>query len=533
MMAEAVDDVATVQRSLQRSVEAGEDDLAAQVHQSRELQHALLRARMVEFEAVSERLYRLVRQVADETGKQVSLRIVGGDLELDRSILDRLTAVFEHLLRNSIVHGIGTPAQRAGHDKDKIGQITLSAAPVGPDVVFEIRDDGAGLDMARIRESALARGRVEPAHMPIDHELAQLIFEPWFSTASVVTELAGRGVGLDVVRSEVRALGGHVAVNSRPGMGVTFRLVVPATQALTQVTLVRMGVMAVGIPSSLIDSVQEVVAKKLTRAYEDGSMQLDGETLPFFWVGALLQHSRRGRIDPSRPATVVVCRSAEQKIVVHVDEVMDELEVVIKPLGAQLSRLPGLVAVTVLATGSIALIYNPVALANVYDSEVRALMASEPSDAATEGQPALPLGPQQTEAAGKALILVVDDSITVRRVMERLLQRNGYRVALASDGLEGLAMLREERPAVVLSDIEMPNMDGYDFVRQIRADQALDDLPVVMITSRAADKHRTYAMELGANDYLGKPYSEAELLKLLGNYTQREERGTTGDPAGA
>lgn len=527
MLAEAVDDVATVQRSLQRSVEAGEDDLAAQVHQSRELQHALLRARMVEFEAVSERLYRLVRQAADETGKQANLRILGGDLELDRSVLDRLTAVFEHLLRNSIVHGIGAPAQRVANGKDETGHIVLSAMPAGPDVVFEIQDDGIGLDMDRIREGALKRGRIDAAQIPSDHELAQLIFEPWFSTATVVTELAGRGVGLDVVRSEVRALGGHVAVVSRPGKGSTFRLVVPATQALTQVTLVRMGVMAVGIPSSLIDSVQEVVARKLTQAYEDGSMELDGETLPFFWVGALLQHSRRGRVDPNRPSTVIVCRSAEQKIVVHVDEVMDELEVVIKPLGAQLSRLPGLVAVTVLANGSIALIYNPVALANVYEQEVRALMASAP--AATDVQAALPLGPQLTETAGKALILVVDDSITVRRVMERLLQRNGYRVALASDGLEGLAMLRDERPAVVLSDIEMPNMDGYDFVRQIRADPALDALPVVMITSRAAEKHRTYAMELGANDYLGKPYSEAELLKLLENYTQKDERGAAGD----
>lgn len=531
MLAEAVDDVATVQRSLQRSVEAGEDDLAAQVHQSRELQHALLRARMVEFEAVSERLYRLVRQAADETGKQVSLRILGGDLELDRSVLDRLTAVFEHLLRNSIVHGISTPAQRATEGKEETGHIVLSAMPAGPDVVFEIQDDGAGLDMDRIREGALKHGRIDPAQIPSDHELAQLIFEPWFSTATVVTELAGRGVGLDVVRSEVRALGGHVAVASRPGKGATFRLVVPATQALTQVTLVRMGVMAVGIPSSLIDSVQEVVARKLTQAYEDGSMELDGQTRPFFWVGALLQHSRRGRVDPNRPSTVIVCRSAEQKIVVHVDEVMDELEVVIKPLGAQLSRLPGLVAVTVLANGSIALIYNPVALANVYEQEVRALMMSAPTPA--DVQPVLPLGPQPTEAAGKALILVVDDSITVRRVMERLLQRNGYRVALASDGLEGLAMLRDERPAVVLSDIEMPNMDGYDFVRQIRADPTLDTLPVVMITSRAAEKHRTYAMELGANDYLGKPYSEAELLKLLENYTQKDERGTAGDLAEA
>lgn len=368
--------------------------------------------------------------------------------------------------------------------------------------------------------------------MPSDHELGQLIFEPWFSTAEELTGLAGRGVGLDVVRSEVRALGGHVTVSSRPGMGAVFRLVVPATQALTQVTLVRMGVVAVGIPTSLIDSVQEVVARKLTRAYEEGVMELDGETLPFVWVGALLQHSRRGRIDASRPSTVVVCRSAEQKIVMHVDEVMDELEVVIKPLGPQLSRLPGLVAVTVLATGAIALIYNPVALANVYDSEVRALMASEPADT-TDEQPALPLGPQLTPVAGKALILVVDDSITVRRVMERLLQRNGYRVALASDGVEGLAMLHEERPAVVLSDIEMPNMDGYDFVRQIRADKTLDDLPVVMITSRAAEKHRTYAMELGANDYLGKPYSEAELLKLLEGYTQGEAQSEADSPAGA
>jgi chemosensory pili system protein ChpA (sensor histidine kinase/response regulator) len=515
IMAESVNDVATVQRSLQTALDASEDNLAAQARQSRELQRDLLRTRRVEFESISERLYRVVRQASKENGKQVRLDIVGGSIEVDRGILDRMTAAFEHLLRNGVVHGIETPAARTAAGKDPAGTITIEVHQAGNDVSIEFRDDGAGLNLDRLREKALQQGRIKPDQKLTDAELRNLVFMSGLSTMTQVTELAGRGVGMDVVRTEVQAVGGRIETDSTVGKGSAFRLVLPLTTAVTHVVMVRMGNLAIGVPSNLVEVVRRVSEQELKQAYESGHYHFADEDVPFHWAGALLQSSTRSDAPPSRSTPIIVFRSANQRVAAHVDEVLGNQEVVVKALGPQLGRLPGLVAITALASGAVALIYNPVALASVYGPQSRALTV----EAATA--PATPVGP--TAAApqsGIPLVLVVDDSITVRRVTQRLLQREGYRVALAADGLQGLERLQAERPAVVLSDIEMPRMDGFDFVRNIRADDKLRDLPVIMITSRIAEKHRDHARELGIDHYLGKPYSEDELLGLIKGYAQ-------------
>ena len=524
MMAESVNDVATVQRSLQRAVEASEDDLAAQARQSRELQRDLLRTRMVEFEGLSERLYRVVRYVSKETGKQVRLDIVGGTIEMDRGILERMVPAFEHLLRNCVVHGIEPQAVRAGQGKDAVGHIQIEVQQAGNDVSVEFRDDGAGLDLARIRERAVQSGLMRPDQPLTDAEAANLVFAPGFSTATEITELAGRGVGMDVVRSEVQALGGRIETETRAGHGTSFRMVLPLTTAVTHVVMLRAGSLAVGVPSNLVEIVQRATAADLQQAYASGTYRRGDEQLPFFWAGALLQSSPRSVEPPGRTTPVVIFRSADQRVAVHVDEVLGNQEVVVKALGPQLSRLPGLVAITALASGAVALIYNPVVLAAIYGDEARALGAQPPMSATPDsgeeaaGAPAAPVA--ITSHSDIPLVLVVDDSITVRRVTQRLLQREGYRVALAADGLQGLERLQGERPAVILSDIEMPRMDGFDFVRNIRADSALSDLPVIMITSRIAEKHREHARDLGVDHYLGKPYSEEELLGLIKGYVR-------------
>ena len=223
----------------------------------------------------------------------------------------------------------------------------------------------------------------------------------------------------------------------------------------------------------------------------------------------------------------MIFRSAQQRIAVHVDEVLGNQEVVVKALGPQLSRLPGLVAITALASGAVALIYNPVALSAVYGEQARALSLTPPKAEAAGAAPDAPTPVQALPHSDIPLVLVVDDSITVRRVTQRLLQREGYRVALAADGLQGLERLQGELPTVVLSDIEMPRMDGFDFVRNIRADERLRGLPVIMITSRIAEKHREHARELGVDHYLGKPYSEDELLGLIKDYARAATAGAT------
>ncbi|MEQ1805869.1 MAG: response regulator, partial [Burkholderiaceae bacterium] len=514
MMAESVNDVATVQRTLQRSLENTEDELVAQARMTRELQGDLLRTRMVEFEGLSDRLYRVVRQAAKELGKQVRLDIVGGSIEIDRGVLDRITGAFEHVLRNCVTHGIEMPQARAAAGKDPTGLIVVTVTHEGNEVAVEFRDDGAGLNLARIRERGIAMGLLDAAKPYTDAELANLIFASGFSTAASVTELAGRGVGMDVVRSEVNAIGGRIRTATRANQGTSFKLILPLTTAVTQVLMLRCGSTAVAVPSTLIEIVRRATPAEIDQAHTSGLYALGERQMPFFWLGSLLQLSARTVEAVGRTRTVVVIRSAQKRIAVQVDEVLGNQEVVVKNLGPQLSRVPGLAGITLLASGAVALIYNPVALATLYGDPARVATLTalqSPQEAAGAGA--------ADEVALAPMVLVVDDSLTVRRVTQRLLVREGYRVVLAKDGLDALEKLAEERPQVVLCDIEMPRMDGFELVRTIRNSANLRELPVIMITSRIAQKHRDLAAELGVDHYMGKPYSEEDLLSLIAHYT--------------
>jgi chemosensory pili system protein ChpA (sensor histidine kinase/response regulator) len=557
MMAESVNDVATVQRTLERSIDASEGDLAGQMRQTRELQRDLLRTRMVEFESISERLYRVVRLAAKDSGKQVRLDITGGSIEMDRGVLERMAPAFEHLLRNGVGHGIEAPGVREAAGKSPVGTIAIDLRQEGNEVLVEFRDDGAGLNLERIQRRAVERGLMQAdVDMP-SAELAQMIFEPGFSTAEQVTELSGRGIGMDVVRSEVTSLGGRIEIASQTAEGSRFGLHLPLTTAVTQIVLVRAGNLSVGAPATVVELVLRYSAAQLEQAYRDGSVNYGGETIPFHWAGALLQASEQSQEPAGKTSAVVVFRSASQRVAVHVDDVLGNQEVVIKKLGAQLVRLPGLSGMTALASGAVVLIYNPVALAAVYGERARRLVShalahrdamaqaasQASSDVAGQGDASMASTHDVYSASGQALsthsqdgrlapatmqpaaglaplVLVVDDSVTVRRVSQRLLLREGYRVTLASDGLQAIEKLAEERPALVLSDIEMPRMDGFDLVRNIRQDASLAGMPVIMITSRIAEKHREHARELGVNHYLGKPFVEDDLMRLVRQYAQ-------------
>jgi chemosensory pili system protein ChpA (sensor histidine kinase/response regulator) len=269
----------------------------------------------------------------------------------------------------------------------------------------------------------------------------------------------------------------------------------------------------VAVPAGLIEIVRRASAAEVAEAYASGNFPFADKLLPFFWLGALLQGGMHSQEVAARSLYVVVVKSAQQRVALHVDEVVGNQEVVVKNLGPQLSRLPGLAGITLLASGTPALIYNPVALATLYGEQARVAMR------ASAQQHLQPAGDATATARQAPLVLVVDDSLTVRRVTQRLLVREGYRVTLAKDGLDAIDKLAEEIPAIVLSDIEMPRMDGFDLVRNMRSDVRLRDLPVIMITSRIAQKHRDHAAELGVDHYLGKPYSEEVLLSLVARYT--------------
>ncbi len=520
MLAESVGDVATLQRSLGRNVQTGEDELAAQSRLTRELQDDLLRTRLVEFDSIGERMHRVVRQASRDSGKQVKLEISGGQTELDRSVLERTAGAFEHLLRNSVAHGIETPEARTAAGKDPVGTLRIEVGQHGNEVLLNFSDNGAGLNLARIRERGLQLGLISADAEPDDAQLKRLIFAPGFSTASQITELSGRGIGMDVVRAEVGTLGGTIETTSTSGQGTSFLLRLPLTTALTQVVLLRSADQVIAVPAALMASVQRVPVDAVEAAYATGKLNHGGVEMPFYWLGGLLGHAGRGHVH-GRHTHVVLVRSAQGALALHVDEVIGNQEVVVKNLGAQLNRVPGLAGISLLASGEVALIYNVVALADWYGLDAQARLAA--AHAIAQGEV-----PQQqvvsvVETVTQApLVLVVDDSLTVRRVTQRFLERVGLRVMLAKDGLDAMEKLSgDELPSVVLSDIEMPRMDGFDLVRNMRADSRLAALPVIMITSRIAQKHRDYAAQLGVDHYLGKPYDEEYLLGLIQQFTRQ------------
>ncbi|MCC2956686.1 Hpt domain-containing protein [Massilia sp. IC2-477] len=493
MMAESVNDVEAFHESLSRTVDSAQEDLAAQSRMTRDLQRDLMRVRMVPFASLSERLFRVARQTAKELEKRVNLDIRGGAVEIDRSVLEQMAAPFEHLLRNAIVHGIEDRTARLEQGKPETGEVLVQVSQHGNEVAIVFGDDGAGLDLERIRSKARALGLVGQDAQVSDHEAAELIFEPGFSTADTLTELAGRGVGMDVVRSEAQALGGRVVVSTEPGKGTRFSIHLPLTLAVAQVVLVASGGRTHALPSTLVEQVMQVRDTELAVAQAAGSIAVSGQPHALHAIDVLLGEGNGGA--PQRVNPVLVVHGAGGRIALRVDEVLGNREVVVKNIGPQLSKVPGIAGATVLGTGEIVLILDPVLLAQ---------------------RPAAPVAVQAEEAPAKrATIMVVDDSITVRRVTQRLLEREGYAVMLAKDGVDALEQIEHFRPDLMLVDIEMPRMDGFDLTREIRAQEATRGIPVIMITSRTADKHRNYALGLGVNAYFGKPYQEPVLVAAI------------------
>jgi chemosensory pili system protein ChpA (sensor histidine kinase/response regulator) len=498
MLAESVHDVATLQGSLAGSMDEADRALSHQSRHNRQLQQNLLKLRMLPVASLAERLHRTVRTAARDLSRRAQLDIVGGDIELDRSVLERMIGPMEHLLRNAIAHGIETPEARAAAGKDPYGQITLSAAQEANEVRLSFRDDGAGLDLGRIRTHAIERGLLDAAEDVDDERLTRLIFEPGFSTADIVTEVAGRGVGMDVVRNEVAALGGRIEVASEPGRGASFNVYLPLTLALTQVVMVRAGEERYALPSNLVRQVRELKLDALEAARAAGAIEWQGESYPLRSLNRMVGVAED--IAPQRYNRVILMGSGARRVALWVEHLAGNREVVVKNIGPQLARVPGVAGATVSQEGRAVLILNPVLLPGL------------------EQASALPEA-IRAEAPGTPLVLVVDDSLTVRKITSRLLERAGYRVATAKDGMDALERMQEEMPAVALVDIEMPRMDGFELTRAMRGDAAMKSIPIVMITSRLADKHRDHAMALGVNVYLGKPFNEEELLAHLAVFT--------------
>ncbi len=508
-IAESAGDVATLQHNISRNLDTCESALDSQARMTRALQDGLMSVRMLAFASLNERLFRVVRLTARESAKRVKLDIRGDKVELDRGVIERIIGPLEHLLRNAVVHGIESTPQRLAAGKPAAGELTLDIRQEGNEVSLTLRDDGRGLDIGALRAKAIAAGLIKADLLLADSQIVQFAFASGVSTAENVTESAGRGVGLDVVRSEVAALGGRVDVSFEPDKGTTFSIHLPLMVAVMHVLVVRCGGQQFALPTMMVSQVRAVAAPSLARLYEVGRVDWRGEAFPMHDLRALLGMGEQTERPPQRHTPIILIRGGTQRIAVEVDEIVGHEEVVVKNIGTQVARVTGITGAAVRGGGAIVLILDPVQLARraPANRSVAASVGKSKSDAASEAA---------------ASVLVVDDSATVRKVTNRILTRQGYNVIEARDGLEALEKMRIALPSVMLLDVEMPRMDGFEVLRRLRDEAAWQDIPVIVITSRTAEKHRRMAMDLGASVFLGKPFEEQDLLAQVARVTVKE-----------
>jgi chemosensory pili system protein ChpA (sensor histidine kinase/response regulator) len=408
----------------------------------------------------------------------------------------------EHLVRNAVIHGIESFDARLESGKPEIGKIRLALRQESNHLLISLSDDGRGIDRERVRSRAIELGWLPAGASPPSSDLEQMILLPGFSTATTITELAGRGVGMDVVASEVQALGGRLNIASEPGRGTTFTISVPVTLAVANGLLVTVAGRRWAILSNLVEQVQEVPAIELSKLESSTGLELEwlGQRYPTFYLPHLLgEHAAPATDHPKHFALLL--RSEGRRLGVLVDQIAVNQDLVLKKIGAQVARLPGINGASVLPDGEVVLLVNPIPLLD--------------REQVGHGRCLQP-GPDKIAVA--PLVMVVDDSLTVRSVTSRLLERNGYRVTSARDGLDALQQLEQATPDVLLVDIEMPRMDGFDLTRNLKATERTSSIPIIMITSRLAQKHREHANQLGVNVYLGKPFNEQELLAHVASF---------------
>lgn len=470
---------------------------------------SLMQVRLVPIESITDKFFKLVGRTAKEAQKRVGLDIVGEKTEVDRLVLDRVQASIEHLMRNSIAHGIETPEERVAKGKPARGTITFKISVDGNFITFRIQDDGKGIDLERVYALGVEKGLIAPEAKLSKEEIINLIFMPGFSTSKTISQLSGRGVGMDVVKNDILSLGGSIKTLTEPDLGTEFIITIPVAVATHQATLVKTADKLIAIPAILVSDIYAMKKSQLIQAYHDKVLTIKDKTYPLYYLGHLygtLQANLYPEIKNYN--TVLLISYQEQEILVHVDLLETTDEILIKPLGHYLSKITGFLGATLLGDGRQGLVVNPVLLKEHF--------IKTNTEQITLSEPELKI-PQLIEEKPHAatVVMVVDDSTTVRRATQKVLEKNGFVVVLAKDGAHALEQLQVTMPDIILSDIEMPVMDGFEFLKNIRTIDRYKHLPMIMITSRTADKHKTLAYDLGVNGFLGKPYQEDELLNEM------------------
>lgn len=515
-LVESASDLMDIKTTLLNKTKDAETLLLQQSRVNTELQEGLMKTRMVPFSRLVPRLRRIVRQVGQELGKQVELHVNNAEGEMDRSVLERLISPLEHMLRNAVDHGLENQEKRAAAGKPEMGNIYLSLSRDGGDVVLRLADDGAGINLDAVRKKAIERGLLDPSAKLPDQEVLQFILQAGFSTAEKVTQISGRGVGMDVVNSEIKQVGGTVVIDSQEGKGTEFVIRLPFTVSVNRALMTKVGEALFAIPLNSIEGIVRISAKNLIELYKQDKpvYHYGGREYQLEYLGNLLRDENILRLSDSNVPMPVVLVRGSQPAAIQVDTLMGSREIVVKTLGPQFNTVVGVSGGTILGDGSVVIILDlPNMMRHVNSLEYKQHVALEHQAEA------------QLEAAndGVTSVLVVDDSVTVRKVTTRLLERNGMEVRTAKDGIDALAVLQEHVPDVVLLDIEMPRMDGFEVATQMRHHSVLKDVPIIMITSRTGDKHKERAMAIGVNEYLGKPFQEDILLGKIKEITGKDQ----------
>jgi chemosensory pili system protein ChpA (sensor histidine kinase/response regulator) len=505
-LAETANDVASIQQLLENLAKDTQTLLQQQARTITELQNGLMRTRMVPFQRHVQRLARIVRQAASDTNKRAELIVEGASGELDRQVLERMLPPFEHMLRNAVVHGIEKPEERIRAGKPEAGRIVLELHREGAEVMVRLTDDGGGMNLKAIRAKGQSLGLIAAGQTLSDEDAMQLILEPGFSTAGAITQQAGRGVGMDVVATEIKRLGGALHMETKSGEGTVFTIRLPFTLAISHALVVRTGEEFYALPLPTVEGVLRLSKAEVTAhlgrdaaAFDYGGQKYRFQHLANF---VSLEPSPLPEQDVTIP--VVLVRAGEHSTGLVADELVGSREIVVKSVGPQISSIRGISGATILGDGRIVIILD-----------IGALVRAE-----WRARPQTPIVPKE-KTDKRVFAMVVDDSITVRRVTQRLLERNGMRVITARDGMDAVSQLQDNIPDIILLDIEMPRMDGYEVAAHVRNDPRLKDVPIIMITSRVGEKHRARAIELGVDDYLGKPYQEAQLLEAIAPLVER------------
>jgi chemotaxis protein histidine kinase CheA/ActR/RegA family two-component response regulator len=503
-LAESASDLVDFKSTLSEKIRDTEGLLLQQSRIQAEIQESLMRTRLVPFSRLLPRLQRIVRQTSTTLNRPAELVVQNTEGELDRTILERLITPFEHMLRNAVDHGLEDVEQRIQLGKPEVGQIVLNISRQGTDVIVTFTDDGKGIDESKIKEKALNQGLITEQQILDKQAILQLIFHPGFSTAAAVTQISGRGVGLDVVLSEIKALGGHVSVDSQLGKGTTFTIRVPTTVSVSDALMVKVGDQQFAVSLAQIERIVRISPTALEGYFNSNQdyFKIDNEQYKLRYLSEFVTNTPVPRLNNQGMSlpVLLIKGSTGQTVALLVDQLVgSRAQIVVKPIGQQFASIGAVTGATILGDGQVCLILDGQNLARQIQSTQRIKHVSDTRDSL-----------RQTNT--RRLVMIVDDSVTVRKVTSRLLERQGYDVVMAKDGVDAIEQLENVRPDLMLLDIEMPRMDGFEVTNLVRHHEVHRDLPIIMITSRTGEKHRERAFSLGVTHYMGKPFQEAELL---------------------